>query len=201
MRVGGTTGARRFLVLVLAVVLVACGSSGGDSQTAEGKKFVAAIETKYRSGNNGQTFTKAQAHCLATRMVDTITVDKFKAAGVSTTEIVSDPNSFKTVGRRLDAQQAKDLANVLTGGGCFNFTDVVVKSAARSSNNFGGVSKTKVRCLFDKLLSNEAFKDAMVNSILGRETSGSAISNSLKNESQIFRYLADCKIKPSELQG
>jgi hypothetical protein len=196
---------RRFLVVAVVGVLAACGSSGGGgggASSGDGQKYVDAISAKMRAGASGKVFTKTQADCLANGMVDVIGVDKLNAAGLSPSKISSSSDSFKAVGQKLNADQATQLVDVIAGGKCFNFADLVIKSAESSgSNPFGKLGVAKTRCLFNKLLSGAAFKKAMVDSILGRSTDSSAFSSAFGSNSSTFKIFADCGISPSQLNG
>ncbi|MGZ4675843.1 MAG: hypothetical protein ACXVJ7_00735 [Acidimicrobiia bacterium] len=190
------------VVAVFAVFAAACGSSGGSASSGEGKQYVDAIMKKYDEGDSKDVFTRSQAQCLSEGIVDAVGVDKLKAAGVTPSDISSSSDAFKAVGKNLSVAEAKKLVDVMTGGSCFNFTDLVVKSVEKSgSSSFGSLTKTKVRCLFDKLLNNAAFKSAMVDSILGRDTSSDAFSKAFSNQSDTFKIFSQCNIKPSELSG
>ena len=195
---------RRVMVVAIVGMLAACGSSGGGSSSGAGKEFSDAIAAKMRSGSSGEVFTKAQADCLAKGMVEVIGVDRLQSAGLTPSKITSSSDSFKAVGEKLSESEANDLVDVIAGGKCFSFVDLVIKSAAKSSsgNPFAKLGETKTRCLFDKLLSGPAFRKAMVDSILGRDTSGSnAFSKAFGNQSSTFKIFSDCNIKPSQLNG
>lgn len=198
---------RRFTTMValaLTVTLVAaCGSSGGGSASSgEGQKYVDAIMKNFdKSSSAKDVFTRSQAQCLATGMVNAIGVDTLKSSGVTPDEVGGASDPFKAVGKKLSEQQAKDVVDVITGGKCFNFTDLVLKQVKQSggSNPFGKLSQDKVKCFFGKLLDNSAFKTAMVNSILGRDSSSDAFSKAFSNQSSVFSILSDCNIRPSEI--
>ena len=139
---------RRFMVIAIVGLLGACGSSGGGSSSSgDGGKYADAISAQLQKGDSGDVFTKAQADCLASKMVDVIGVDKLNAAGLTPSKISSTDDSFKAVGQKLSESEANDLADVIAGGKCFNFTDLVIKSAESSgtSNPFGKLGETKTR--------------------------------------------------------
>ena len=197
---------RRVMVIAFVGLLAACGSSGGggSSSSGAGKDYADAIATKLTSGPNGDVFTQKQADCLASGMVDVIGVDKLDAAGLSPSKISGSSDSFKAVGQKLSESEAKDLVEVIAGGKCFDFVDLIIKSAQSSggSNPFAKLGAAKTRCLFGKLLSQAAFKQAMVDSILGRDTGGSdAFSKAFSNQSSTFKIFSDCNIQPSQLNG
>jgi hypothetical protein len=194
---------RRFLVVAVVGLLAACGSSGGGggSSSGEGQQYVDAIASKYQTSSS--PFTKAQARCVAGQMVDAIGVDTLKNAGITPSDIENDKSgsSFNEVGKKLTEKQATELAGAITGGKCFNFTDLVVKSLSKNDATFRKLGTTKAKCMFDELLNDGSFKQAMVNSILGRSSENDAFSKAFSNQSKIFKILGDCNIKPSELNG
>ncbi len=191
---------RRFLVLAVVGMLAACGSSGSSSN-GKGADYVDAMMKSYDGSTSGvkDSLNRTQAECIAKGTVDAVGADTLESAGVSPKDL-SSGDAFSTIGKKLTLSQAKDLVDVFTNGKCFNFSDLVIKEAAAGSNNaFGKLSETKVRCLFDKLLSEQAFKDAMVNSMLGRANSSDAFTKAFGNQSKLFTILSDCNIQPSEL--
>jgi hypothetical protein len=120
---------------------------------------------------------------------------------VTPANINSGDNAFTALGKKLSEAEARDLVDVITDGSCFSFSDIVVKQASQGTSSLGKLGKAKIKCLFDKLLANKAFKQAMVDSVLGRETSSNAFSDAFKDQSKLFSILGDCNIRPSELQG
>ena len=191
---------RRFVLVALVGMLAACGS-GSSSSSGSGGKYVDAMMKSYDTSNSGvkDVLSRTQAQCIAEGTVDAVGADTLDSAGLSPSDL-SKGDAFTTIGKKLTVSQAKDLVDVFTDGKCFSFSDLVIKEASAGSNNaFGKLSKTKVRCLFDKLLAEQAFKDAMVNSMLGRASSSDAFSKAFGNQSKLFTIFSDCKIQPSEL--
>lgn len=197
---------RRSLTLLaslsLAVVLVACGSSSSSSSD-KGQQYVDAMMKSYdnSSGSTKDVFSRSQAECVSQGVVDSVGVDTLEKAGVSPDELGKSNNGpFDTIGKELTDQQAQDLVAVITDGKCFDFTDLVMKQVqSGGSNPFSKLGEEKTRCLFDELLANEAFKQAMADSILGKSSSNDAFSGAFKNQSEIFDILGKCDIKPSEI--
>lgn len=194
---------RRFVALVaIAVTAVGCGSSGGSSSSGDGKAYVDALMKSYDTDGQKSGFTRDQAHCVATGLVDSVGADKFKSAGITPAQLAKSggDSPFATIGKKLTQKEAEGLVSVLTDGKCFNFTDLVVKQASQgNAGTFSKVPTAKVRCLFGALLSNKAFKSAMVDSMLGRKSSSSAFQNAFGNQSEIFRIMGKCNLSPNEL--
>lgn len=195
---------RRFIGLGMAavVVLAACGSSGGAaSSTDKGQAYVAAIMKNYDKSSAQDVFTRAQAECIAKGMVDAVGVDKLESVGTPA-QLSGSDNPFQQLGKQMTAAEAKEVVNVLTDGRCFDFTKLVIKSATRGANSpFGKLTEAQIDCFFGKVLAKPAFKQAMADSILGRASSSDAFTKAFSNQSEVFKILGDCKIKPSQLNG
>lgn len=196
---------RRFFALTLvAVFLAACGSGssggGGGASSSEGQKYVDAAMKSYKASSSaGRAFTKSQAECVASGLVDKVGVDTLKSAGVTPSDFAQSGGPFKALGSKLSRKQAVGVVSVITDGKCFNFADLVTKSASSGSGTFAKLTKAKVRCLFATLLADKSFKNAMVDSMLGKASSSAAFQKAFGNQSRIFRIMSDCKISPNEL--
>jgi hypothetical protein len=139
---------------------------------------------------------------MAEGVVDAVGADEMKQAGVTPSDLGRSDGPFDALGTDLTDQQADDLVEVITGGTCFDMTDLVVRQAKSGGGNpFGGLSEKKTRCLLDQLLDNAAFKDAMAESMLGKASSGDAFSNAFKKRSVVLKMLGNCDIRPSEVSG
>jgi hypothetical protein len=196
---------RRFIGLsVIAVlVLAACGSSGGGGSASSGKgqEYVDAMMKNYDKNGKGSGFTRAQAKCVAEGMVDAVGVDKLESVGTPD-DLASGGNPFQTIGKKMTPAQADEVVGVLTDGRCFDFKALVVKQAkGDTSGTFAKLTGTQIECFFGELLDNKAFKQAMADSILGRDSSSDAFNKAFSDQSAVFKLLSDCKIKPSQLSG
>lgn len=198
---------RRFLglSLVAVFVLAACGSSGGGgggaSSSDKGQEYVDAIMENYDKSDADNVFSRSQAECIAEGMVDAVGVDKLESIG-SPDEVANGDNPFQQLGKEMTQAQADEVVAVLTDGRCFDFKALVVKQAkADDSGSFDELNDTQVECFFGKLLDNKAFKQAMADSILGRDSSSDAFSKAFSDQSEVFAILSDCDIKPSQLGG
>ena len=58
-----------------------------------------------------------------------------------------------------------------------------------------------MHCFFDELLKESAVKKALAGSILGQDSSSSALQDAFANQSKLFSILGDCNITPSQLHG
>ncbi len=195
---------RRFLVLVAVGLLAACGSSGGSSSGGSTDDYVnAAMKSYDRSSSSVKaTFSRSQAECLIGGIVDAVGVDKLKSHGIEPSDLQKGNSPFKSLGNDLSQSEAEDVAAVVTDGKCFNFSDIVIKQMSGSGTNpFGKLSTTQARCFFDHLLKENAVKKALAASILGQDSSSSALQSAFANQSKLFTILGDCNIRPSQLNG
>ncbi len=191
------------VVLAAVVVLAACGSSGSGaaSSTTKGRAYVAAIMKNYDKSSAQDVFTRAQAECIAKGMVDAVGVDKLESAGTPT-QLSGTDNPFQSLGKKMTPAEANQVVNVLTDGRCFDFTKLVIKASTQGANSpFTKLTEEQLTCFFGKVLAKRAFKQAMADSILGRDTSNDAFTKAFSNQSEVFKILGDCKIKPSQLSG
>lgn len=191
------------VVLAAVVVVAACGSSGSGaaSSTTKGRAYVAAIMKNYDKSSAQDVFTRAQAECIAKGMVDAVGVDKLESVGTPT-QLSGTDNPFQSLGKKMTPAEANQVVNVLTDGRCFDFTELVIKASKQGSNSpFTKLTDAQLTCFFGKVLAKREFKQAMADSILGRDTSNDAFTKAFSNQSEVFKILGDCKIKPSQLSG
>lgn len=192
---------RRVMVVAAIGVLAACGSSSGGS--AEKASFVDAAMKGYEDApaSTKEVMSESEARCLVSGLVDIVGVDNLAKADVKPSDLSTSTDSpFSTLGQDMTTQQANDAASLITDGKCFDFTDVVMSQMKGSSNPFGKLEEKKVRCLFDKILSDPIVKKGIANSFLGKGD-GSELANAFSDQSSLFSMLGDCDINPSELSG
>ena len=157
-----------------------------------------------KSYDNGSSkskvgFTRSQAKCAITSMVDAVGPDTLKAKGITPQDFGAKDGPFKAAGAKLSPVQAEKVASVITNGKCFNFVDLVMKQAG-SSSAFGKMPKAKVRCFFEKVLSKTEVKKAIAGSLIGTGSDTSnAVSKALGSSSETFKIFSDCGISPSAL--
>ena len=192
---------RRSVVIGMVGLLAACGSSS--SSASAGQPYVDAAMKSYDNGSS-QTkdgFTRPQAKCAITAMVDAVGADTLREKGITPRDFGSKDGPFKGAGAKLSSVQAEKIAGVLTDGKCFNFVDLVMKQAGSSSSTFGKLPKAKVRCFFEKVLAKAEVKKAIAGSLVGGTSSktSTAVSSALGNSSATFKIFSDCGISPSAL--
>ena len=185
-------GTKRFLAAVCtsAVLFAACGSgSGGGAVTlnADEKAYVDSMMSSFKK--DGSTpFTTSQAQCLAERTVKAIGVDTLKKDGITPENINGTSGGLD----KLDPATAAKFTDLIFGGQCFNFGDLMVK--AMNAQAGGKIPTDKAKCLGDKMASNASFRKAMTASMTGNTT-----VDPMSALGDIFKLLADCNISLSDL--
>ena len=191
---------RGFALVILVGLLAACGSSGS-SASADEQKYIDAMMKSYDASDAKQTLSRGQAKCISERFVKTVGVAHLKAAKLTPADLAKKDNGFTAVGRTLTRDEAEQVAGIFTDGGCLNFTDVAIKQLNEGSNPFKKVPKENVRCLFDRLLAKPAFKNAMVEGILGSDTSDAAFTKAFGDQATLVSVMLKCKINPATLSS
>lgn len=189
---------RAVALLMLIGLLAACGSGGSDTSNAE-QGYIDAMMKSYDASTATSSLSREEAQCLSKRFVATVGVEQIKAAGVSPADVAKNENAFAAIGQKLTRAQAEDVADVFTDGECLNFTDVALEQVSAGSNPFKDVPRDNLRCLFDRLLAKPAFKDAMVEGILGSSGSDAAFTKAFGDEATLVRVMIKCEINPATL--
>jgi hypothetical protein len=193
---------RRFLVVAVVGVLAACGSSGGSSSGSGAYVDAAMKSYDNASASEKGPFTRTQARCLIQGIVDAVGVDTLKSNNIQPSDLEKQNQPLQSLGKNLSQAKAQQVAGVITDGTCFNFADVMVKEISNSgSNPFGRLTRTQARCFFNEILRSAEVKKAMAASILGQDSSSSALRSAFSNQSKLFTMLGKCNIRPSQLQG
>lgn len=190
---------RRSLLFVVSLVsavalLSACGSDGKASSTSEGKQYVDALVKGYDASNAKDVFTRPQAVCISTHVVDAVGMDALKKSGVSPTELAG-KGSFRLLGSKLSGAASQRLGNVFVNDECFQLVDVLLKSGA--GGTFSRVPKAKVRCIFATLASPSKARQAFANSILGRPGADAEVKAAFSSPLKMVDALSKCKVDPS----
>ena len=194
---------RRFMVIAIVGLLAACGSSSSSGGGSGSDAYVEAAMKGYNDASSSvkDTFSRSEAECLVRGIVDAVGVEKLQSAGIEPKDLESGTSPFKSLSNDLTQSEAEDVASVITDGKCFDFTDIVIKQVSKGSNPFGKLNKTQVRCFFRQILKEAAVKKALTASILGQDSSSSALQDAFSNQSKLFSILGDCNIRPSQLSG
>lgn len=171
-------------------LLAACGGGGGSSNVSGAEKpYVDAVITSIEQDET-MPLTDDEVECLATEMVGVIGVDGFEKAGLSPDDIASGAD-LGDAGVLSDGQ-ASELVDVFFSGDCFDFVDLLAQSFM--SEEGGGLNEEQARCVGEKFVENDAFKDAFVASLTGNQEvdPNAAVGD-------VFEIFAACDISLSDL--
>jgi hypothetical protein len=190
---------RSLLVLSVVVLLVACGSETAPSSTADGKKYVAAIMTSYRSSNARNAFTPTEARCITEAAVDAVGIDALKAAKVQPSDLESG-SAFQTLGRKLSKSSVDKVSAAIVDAHCIDVGTVLLRSGAGDGAAFSQIGKAKVRCVFRRLGVPVAAQRAFADSLLGLPRSDAEFTASFRKEAVLLHALTKCKVDPSQIK-
>lgn len=156
---------RRVLAALAVLVLAACGSDTAAS-SGEGKKYVDALMTSYRSGKAKKAFTESEARCIVEHTINAVGVAAFRKAGLAPKDL-DHGAAFQVVGKRMPASQSKKIASGIAAAKCVNPGEVLVRTGIGDSSAFKQIAPNKVRCFFVGLGSTPAADRSFADSLLG----------------------------------
>ncbi len=183
-------------VVVIAVAAVVISRGGNDatrdSQTAEGKKYVAAM---IAGGDSGQ-FTPTEAKCVAESSVDVIGVKALQDAGV-TPEMIASGGSGGTdldLMPGFEPSEAQATALIDTMFGCVDFG----KMFADQMGDFGlNISSDELHCVGDALTNNPQFRSYLAQSMVSTDTSSSTADDDMN--AVMEKAFSECGVNMDEL--
>ncbi len=189
---------RRVLAVILvSVVVAACGSSGdAASQTTEAKKYVDALMTSYNGSQARQTVLPAEAHCLAVAAIDSVGVAALKKADLAPADL-DHGSGFPTL---ADALPQRDLAAAMVDAKCLNPGQVLVRGGVAKTKAFAKIPEAKVRCIFVKLGAASGAQKAFADSLLGRPQGETEFSAAFRDKPNVLRAGAECKVDKQLLE-
>ena len=190
---------RSLVVLFVVALLAACGSDTAPSSTTDGKKYVAAILTSYRSSNAKDAFTPAEARCITEAAVDAVGIDALHTAKVKPSELATG-SAFQTLGKKLSKATIDSVSAAIVDAHCIDVGTVLLRSGAGDGAAFSQVSKAKVRCIFLRLGRPQAAQRAFADSLLGLPRSDAEFTASFRKEAVLLRALTRCKVNPSQIK-
>ncbi len=193
---------RRLTIIgvLAATLLAACGgsSSSNGASSAEGKKYVDAMVAQFdkekASDSSSVPFSHDQAVCLSKKMIDAIGVDKLKQGGVTPTNIGSG-SGLDNFGKKLTVAQASAVTDIFFDGSCFDMSKLL---ATQFKSSFTGQTPAAISCLAKELIKLSQFKQAMTNSILGKDSTNPFAG---AGENALLPAFTKCKIDVSKLGG
>jgi hypothetical protein len=191
---------RRSSVLVFVMILfAACGGSTAPSSTAEGKRYVDAIMTSYRTSGAQHAFTTGDARCMADAAIDAVGTDALRAAKLGPT-VLQTGSPFQVLGRKLPKSSVERIAAALVAARCVPVGTVLLRAGAGDDQAFSQVSRSKVRCIFQRLGAPEAAQRAFADSLLGLSRADAEFTASFRTKAVVLRALSACKVDPKQLK-
>jgi hypothetical protein len=181
--------------VVGSLVLVACGSSGGNgASSAQGKQYVDALVKDKSSNGLTKDLTTSQAHCYAAKIVDAVGVDTLQKAGI-TPQSVSSAKGLDALSGKVTKDQANKIVDALLSNTCFDFGAVIQKQTPTLAK----LSVPKVDCLFKNLFDLPAARSELADSLItGKDPD---FDKAFGGSSELFTILGKCKISEQELQS
>lgn len=181
---------RSLAIITLTGLLAACGGGGDSNKDAYVEAIAASVQ------QDDAPFTEEQATCIASGMVDAIGVDTIEEAGVTPDDIANDDDDsqFEKVTKDISEEQASDIVDVIFGGECFSFGEVLV---SQMGDDGPDLSDDQIECIGDQFAQNEAFKQAFVDSLITGEDNPD-VDAALGD---IFSIFGECDIDLGDLGG
>jgi hypothetical protein len=176
------------IVLAVAGVIVATrGDSGksGDSQTAAGKKYVAAMVA---SGKNNDQFTTTEMQCLASGIIDIVGVATLQKAGVTPEAVAANTGTDLMPGFTPTKAQANQIVDMI-----FRCVDFGKQIAAQMAGSSVKLSTTQVQCIGNKLEQSEVFHTYLADTMFNKSGTGSAAAPT----AEIVSIVKACGVTPS----
>jgi hypothetical protein len=189
-RISPAVAAAIALVLVLSVVLAACGSSTKPKRA----DYLNAMVQSFDKQQNPLGLTPTQAKCFAGRFLDAIGVQFLADNNVTPAMFVSSINPLAKVRSKLSAAQVDRVTNSLFDGHCFQ-TEVLVAGTFRSV--FPKLTAAKRLCLAKGVLARKEFHAYLASGLLGDTSPANPFA---ANTTALISVLETCKISPAEIQ-
>lgn len=105
-----------------------------------------------------------QSECFATEFVNAIGVEELIAAGLTAdTAGLSDEEALAAMD--LNEDQANGLADLMLGGQCFSFVDMMLADPEASDD----LTTEQTTCIANELTQSETFRTATVAELMGTE--------------------------------
>jgi hypothetical protein len=174
----------------VASTAAATGSSG-DSQTADGKAFVAAIMAQ---PNQDSGFTEVERQCISAAVVDSIGLQTLKAAGITPDAVTANTDANSPIPNfKITDSQADGIVT-----GMFKCADM----GAFLLKTLAGSGKTplpidKAACLSKAFAASPEVRNVFKVQLTGGDTT--AAQTALQNA--VLPMAATCNISVTELSG
>jgi hypothetical protein len=178
-----------------SLLLVACGSGGGNgASSAKGKQYVDALVKDKSSNGLTSELTTTQARCFAGKIVDAVGVDTLEKAGITPANVAS-AKGLDALSGKVTKDQANKVVDALLSNTCFDFGAVIRKQTP----SLAKLSTDKVDCLFKNLFDLPAARAELANLLItGKDPN---FDKAFGGTSELFTILGKCKISEQELQA
>jgi hypothetical protein len=182
-------------VLIVAAVVAVIATRGGsssarDSQTADGKKYVAAIVKSADS----QTFKPTETKCIAEGAVDAIGIETFQKAGVTPEDMTNSTESALLPGFKPTEAQANALVDMM-----FDCVDFGAMFASAMGATAVSIPTDKLHCVGDQLAVNKAFRASLITTMLTPQTTTTDPAAGSDVESAMFEIFTKCGVNLDDL--
>jgi hypothetical protein len=166
-------------------------ATGGDSQTADGKAFVAALMAQ-PSQDSG--FTDAERQCISVAIVDSIGVKALTDAGITPDAVTADTDANSPIPNfKISDAQADGIVN-----GMFTCADMgafLLKSLAGSGST--PLAADKAACLSKAFAASPEVRNVFKVQFTGGDTT--AAQTAMQNT--VLPMASSCNISATELAG
>lgn len=184
------------VVIVAAVVVVLATRGGGgstkDSQTSEGKKYVAAIV----ASSDTSTFTGSETNCIAEGAIDIIGVKAFQDAGVKPEDLASTGGDDLLPGFTPDETQADSIIDLM-----FTCVDFGKTFADQMGGSAVSIPTEKLHCVGDQLEVNKTFRAYLLATMLSSDTTSTEPSSGDDAQTAMLEIFTKCGVSLTDLAG
>jgi hypothetical protein len=168
------------------------GDSARDSQTEEGKKYVAAM----MASSDAETFSADEATCIAEGSVDIIGVKTLQDAGVTPDDMANSSDSDLLPGFKPTEQQANAILDLMFG--CVDFGTMFAEGMVGSGVD---LPSEKMHCVGDQLEASPAFRAFLVSTMLNPDTDTTDPSEGGGVEAAMLEIFTKCGVSTTDLGG
>jgi len=177
-------------LVVIGIVVLGGGDDGGggrDSQTAEGREYVAAIVA------SSTDFGEEETRCLAEGVVDIVGVEELQSNGITPDNIGSGDG---VLGDYVPAQATVDeLVDMMFG--CVNFGELFLQGMTGSGL---AIPDDQIRCIGSELAESQEFRDFVSASVFSDATGGTGPDESAM-QTLVVGIFETCGVDMTALGG
>jgi hypothetical protein len=185
------------VVVVVAAVVVVIATRGGDgstkdSETAEGKKYVAAMA----ASTDSSTFTGSEATCIAEGAIDIVGVKALQDAGVKPEDLASNGGGDLLPGFAPNEKQANSIIDLM-----FTCVDFGKTFAEQMGSTGVSIPAEKLHCIGDQLEVNKTFRAYLLATMLSSNTTSTEPSSGDDSQAMMLEIFTKCGVSLTDLSG